>query len=43
MKVEFSKSAKVSPQLLIIVHAIIRIITELDNTGSLEKKRKEEL
>ena len=43
MKVEFSKSAKVSPQLLIIVHAIIRIITELDNTGSLEKKRKEDV
>ncbi len=43
MNVEFSKSAKISPQLLIIVHAIIRIITELDNTGSLEKKRKETL
>ena len=43
MKVEFSKSAKVSPQLLIIIHSIIRIITEIDNQGSLQEKRKENL
>ena len=43
LKVEFSKSAKITPQLLIIVHAIIKIVTELDNTGTLQEKRKEEL
>ena len=40
LKVEFSKSAKISPQLLIIVHAIIRIVTELDKIGSLQQQRK---
>lgn len=43
LKVEFSKSAKITPQLLIIVHAIIKIVTELDNSGSLAEKRKENL
>ena len=43
LKVEFSKSAKITPQLLIIVHTIIKIVTELDNSGSLAEKRKENL
>ena len=43
LKVEFAKTTKITPQLLIIVHAIIRIITELDNMGTLEEKRKEQL
>ena len=40
LKVEFSKSAKITPQLLIIVHAIIKIVTELDNTAPFRKKEK---
>lgn len=43
LKVEFSKSSKITPQLLIIVHALIKIVTEIDNMGTLKEKRKEEL
>ena len=43
LKVEFAQTTKITPQLLIIVHAIIRIVTELDNIGSLEAKRKQEI
>ena len=43
LKVEFSKSTKITPQLLIIVHATIKVLTELDNIGSLQEKRKESL
>lgn len=40
IKVEFSKSAKISPLLLIVVHTLIRIITDIDSTGTLLEKRK---
>ena len=43
LKVEFAQTTKITPQLLIIVHSIIRIITELDNIGTLEAKRKQEI
>ena len=42
-KVEFSKSSKVSPQLLFIIHAIIKIIMEIDNKGTLTEQRKKAL
>lgn len=41
--ITFSKSAKVSPQLLIIIHAIIKLIMEIDSQGTLQEKRKENL
>ena len=43
LKVDFSKTTKVSPRLLVAIHAIIKIITEIDNFGSLQEKRKEEV
>ena len=43
LKVDFSKTAKVSPRLLVVIHAIIKIITEIDNFGTLQEKRKEEV
>lgn len=43
LKVEFSQSVKISPQMMIMVHSIIRIITELDSIGTLNEKRKEQL
>lgn len=43
LKVEFSKSSKITPQLLIIVHTIIKIITDIDNKSSLNENRKEQL
>lgn len=43
LKVDFSKTAKVSPRLLVAIHAIIKIITEIDNFGTLQEKRKEEV
>lgn len=39
-KVDFSKSAKVSPQLLIILHAIIKIVMEIDAQGVVDEARK---
>lgn len=39
-KVEFSKSSKVSPQLLFIIHSIIKIVMEIDNKGTLNEQRK---
>ena len=41
INVEFSKSSKISPQLLIIVHTLIKIVMEIDSQGSLEEIRKE--
>ena len=41
--VTFSKSLKVTPQLLIIIHSIIKIVMEIDSQGTLQDKRKEEL
>jgi len=43
LKIEFTQSTKVSPQLLIIIHALIRIISELDNIESLAEKRKQDI
>lgn len=40
-KVEFSKSSKITPQLLIIIHSIIKIVLEIDAQGTLDKNRKE--
>ena len=42
-KVEFSKSSKITPQLLIIIHALIKIVMEIDSQGTLEETRKESL
>jgi hypothetical protein len=39
-KVEFSKSEKISPQLLIVVHSVIKLIMEIDQKGSLNETRK---
>lgn len=39
-KVDFSKSAKVSPQLLIVIHAIIKIVMEIDSQGVVDEARK---
>lgn len=39
--ISFSKTSKVSPQLLIIVHAIIKLVMEIDSQGTLQEKRKE--
>lgn len=41
--ITFSKSLKVSPQLLIIIHAIIRLVMEIDSQGTLQEKRKESI
>ena len=41
--VTFSKSLKVTPQLLIIIHSIIKLVADIDSQGSLAEKRKEEL
>ena len=41
--ISFSKNSKVTPQLLIIIHAIIKLVTDIDSQGSLQEKRKEEL
>lgn len=42
-KVEFSKSSKISPQLLIVIHSLIKIVMEIDAQGVVEENRKEEL
>lgn len=46
-KVEFSKSSKISPQLLIVIHSLIKIVMEIDaqgiNLDTGEKNRKEGL
>lgn len=42
-KVEFSKSSKISPQLLIVIHSIIKIVMEIDSQGILAESRKEEI
>ena len=41
--VSFSKNSKVTPQLLIIIHAIIKLVADIDAQGTLVEKRKEEL
>lgn len=41
--VTFSKNLKVSAQLLVIIHTIIKIVSEIDSMGTLQEKRKEEL
>lgn len=41
--ITFSKTSKVSPQLLIIIHAIIKLVMEIDSQGTLQEKRKENL
>ena len=41
--ITFSKSLKVTPQLLIIIHAIIKLVADIDSLGTLQEKRKEEL
>lgn len=41
--ISFSKSSKVSPQLLVIIHAIIKLVMEIDNQGTLQEKRKDAL
>jgi hypothetical protein len=40
LKVSFSKTSQITPQLLIIVHTLIKIIAEIDEQGCLEEKRK---
>lgn len=42
-KVEFSKSSKISPQLLIVIHSLIKIVMEIDSQGVLEGNRKEDI
>ncbi len=42
-KVEFSKTAKVSPSLLYIIHAMIKLVTEIDQRAGLVQARKESL
>ena len=42
-KVEFSKSSKITPQLLIVIHSIIKIVMEIDSQGQLQENRKENL
>lgn len=42
-KVEFSKTTKISPQLLIITHKIIKLVMEVDSQGSLVHERKESI
>ena len=42
-KVEFSKSSKITPQLLIIIHSLIKIVMEIDSQGSLDETRKASL
>lgn len=41
--ITFSKSLKVTPQLLVIIHAIIKLVMEIDSQGTLQDKRKENL
>lgn len=41
--VSFSKSVKLSGQLMIIVHSVIKIVMELDSSAALVGKRKTEL
>ncbi len=42
-KVDFSKSAKISPQLLIIIHSLIKMVMDIDTQGQIEESRKENL
>lgn len=39
-KVEFAKTTKISPQLLVLTHTIIKLVMEVDAQGSLVQSRK---